>query len=714
MDNAYKNNSKIVTLCLVNLYIYLSLIFFMLSWFIVYFVTINKVDFIVSTLYFSPVIIIGLTYLFRRRTLRFAYEYENEIKLLGPFMRLFLYIFTTRFFYGTNGNNRTMKAIYVFCFQASLISFYVSFTIRNGHYLSSLFLFGILESVLPMFLEIFIGSKCLMPIAKCETSYDIIGDLTKFISKPALASLLQDGIHRLVDDKQFPIDKRVLTRIFNLLAEYKTSKKMNINGNSSLSIGKAFFTPQNQYIQYGFSILVSSIFTYIFLFADWFNLNKILPPSNSFNNNNAPPVVDNNNSNRNNVNNNNAPPVVDNNNSNRNNVNNNVNNNNAPPVVDNNNSNRNDVNNNSNRNDDKKEDRVTKIKVQSPHVLNEEINVQNIDYSGIDELYNSSDTEIAANTLSVITAEIAVKNANITAIKAIIASSLEIINVEIKKNFNVEKICAGLKNCSTITNLEPPSAKILAKIMKKAHIGLEANRLNFALKKKAIVVVPPKLITEIQAKYALDARNAEVLATIITEIQAKYAFEVKNAEIFIMLIALDTTEKELISAVEKLDIEVVRRGEKLAAQLRATEAKKRTELLAKLKENAIKLQAKLHAEKVQLDGLSKIKAKEHLKIISNIERALIENFDNIQAEIKTNKKKYMDLCRRVENLIKMTHKENTARLKEAVAFNSMRCTNAVKTKIKELMEEQEKEIQEVTNLFLYNIRKKSTEKLSRV
>ena len=120
------------------MYIYLSLIFFISSWFVGYFIVLNKVDFIISTLYFSPVIIIGLTYLFRRRTLRFAYEYENEIKLLGPFMRLFLYIFTTRFFYGANGN-RTMKAIYVFCFQASLISFYISFTIRNGHYLSSLF-----------------------------------------------------------------------------------------------------------------------------------------------------------------------------------------------------------------------------------------------------------------------------------------------------------------------------------------------------------------------------------------------------------------------------------------------------------------------------------------------------------------------------------------------------------------------------------------------
>jgi len=118
--------------------VYLSLIFFIISWFTIYFMINNKMDFIISTLYFSPIIIILLTYLFRHRTLKFAYKYENEIKLLGPFMRLFLYIFTTRFFYGANGN-RTMKAIYVFCFQASLISFYISFTIRNGHYLSSLF-----------------------------------------------------------------------------------------------------------------------------------------------------------------------------------------------------------------------------------------------------------------------------------------------------------------------------------------------------------------------------------------------------------------------------------------------------------------------------------------------------------------------------------------------------------------------------------------------
>ena len=146
MNNESQNNSKIVTIYLVNLYIYLSLIFFIASWFTIYFMVNNKMDFIISTLYFSPILIILLTYLFRHHTLKFAYKYENEIKLLGPFMRLFLYIFTTRFFYGLNGN-KTMKAIYVFCFQASLISFYVSFTIRNGCYiLAPLFVSGIITT----------------------------------------------------------------------------------------------------------------------------------------------------------------------------------------------------------------------------------------------------------------------------------------------------------------------------------------------------------------------------------------------------------------------------------------------------------------------------------------------------------------------------------------------------------------------------------------
>jgi len=149
--------NKVSTIYLINLYIYLSLIFFIVSWFAVYFVTINKMDFIISTLYFGSPLIILLTYLFRHRTLKFAYKYENEIKLLGPFMRLFLYIFTTRFFYGANGN-RTMKAIYVFCFQANLISFYISFTIQNGYYLSLLVLFNVLGSIIDKLFESIISS----------------------------------------------------------------------------------------------------------------------------------------------------------------------------------------------------------------------------------------------------------------------------------------------------------------------------------------------------------------------------------------------------------------------------------------------------------------------------------------------------------------------------------------------------------------------------
>jgi len=73
-------------------------------------------------------------------------------------MRLFLYIFTTRFFYWLNGSNKIMKVIYIFCFQASLISFYISFTIQNSYYLSSLFLFSILESVIGKLFESIINN----------------------------------------------------------------------------------------------------------------------------------------------------------------------------------------------------------------------------------------------------------------------------------------------------------------------------------------------------------------------------------------------------------------------------------------------------------------------------------------------------------------------------------------------------------------------------
>ena len=174
MNNESQNDSKVVTVYLVNLYIYLSLIFFMSNWFVVYFMTINKTDFIISTLYFGPPLIILITYLFRHRTLKFAYEHENEIKLLGSFMRLFLYIFTTRFFYGLNGNTKTMKGVYIFCFQASLISFYVSFTIRNSDYLSSLLLWKIFSLFTYTILENLVivkdgnNSTIIIPVAECK------------------------------------------------------------------------------------------------------------------------------------------------------------------------------------------------------------------------------------------------------------------------------------------------------------------------------------------------------------------------------------------------------------------------------------------------------------------------------------------------------------------------------------------------------------------
>jgi len=63
-----------------------------------------------------------------------------------------------------------MKEIYVFCFQASLISFYVSFTIRNGHYLSSLFLFRIIESFFSIFLLEFveIRKNVVIEVVRCD------------------------------------------------------------------------------------------------------------------------------------------------------------------------------------------------------------------------------------------------------------------------------------------------------------------------------------------------------------------------------------------------------------------------------------------------------------------------------------------------------------------------------------------------------------------
>jgi len=242
-------------------------------------------DFIISTLYFGPIIIILLTYLFRHRTLKFAYKYENEIKLLGPFMRLFLYIFTTRFFYGVNGN-KTMKALYVFCFQASLISFYISFTIRNGHYLSSLFLCGGLESILPMFFEIFIGERSnrFTPIAKCETVRDNGGVDTKFISKPLSTWIVQDEIQKFIDNDCFSsVDSRVVRRVMKLIEDARNMKIEN-NINTNL-INRYYygFIPTNFYVQCSFSLFISSFFIYSFFGTNWFTSVRVLQqPINQF------------------------------------------------------------------------------------------------------------------------------------------------------------------------------------------------------------------------------------------------------------------------------------------------------------------------------------------------------------------------------------------------------------------------------------------------
>ena len=207
-------------------------------------------DFIISTLYFSPLIVIGLTYLFRHRTLKFAYEYENEIKLLGPFMRLFLYIFTTRFFYGANGN-KTMKALYVFCFQASLISFYVSFTIRNGHYLSSLFLFNVLKSLFYTFFEVFIGFEDkIIEICQCDSN-------TTMKTKKLIYDDVQKNI-KIWTSKSVLINPRIVRRVIDISGEVEDINDVVITKNfvdSSFNI-----TPTNAYIQYGLFFWISLLF----------------------------------------------------------------------------------------------------------------------------------------------------------------------------------------------------------------------------------------------------------------------------------------------------------------------------------------------------------------------------------------------------------------------------------------------------------------------
>jgi len=212
-----------------------------------------KINFIFSTLYFSPPIIIGLTYLFRRRTLRFAYEYENEIKLLGPFMRLFLYIFTTRFFYGANGN-KTMKGIYIFCFQASLISFYISFTIRNGHYFSLLFLFNILESLFHTFFEVFVGfDDKIIKICQCDNAV--------IKTKKLIYDDVQKNI-KIWTSKSVLINPRVVRRVIDISGEIEDVDDVVIKKNfvnSSFSI-----TPINVYVQYGLFFWISLLFIDLF------------------------------------------------------------------------------------------------------------------------------------------------------------------------------------------------------------------------------------------------------------------------------------------------------------------------------------------------------------------------------------------------------------------------------------------------------------------
>jgi len=161
---------KLSIVQLVTLYLSLFSILIIGGWIVCFIGTLNKLNFIMLTVYYGGLIIFLTSYLFRRYTLNFAYEYENEIKLLGPFMRLFLYIFTTRFFYGANGN-RTMKAIYIFCFQASLISFYVSFTIRNYYLIWPSALLINIDNILHGILKCFIN--CELPgttTAQCRSS----------------------------------------------------------------------------------------------------------------------------------------------------------------------------------------------------------------------------------------------------------------------------------------------------------------------------------------------------------------------------------------------------------------------------------------------------------------------------------------------------------------------------------------------------------------
>jgi len=256
---------KLSIVQIVSLYIYLSFIFIFLSLLTGFFIASNKIHFIASVIYISPIIIIWLTYLFRRRSLRFAYFYQKEIKLLGPFMRLFLYIFTTRFFYDDKGND-TMKFVYIFGVQASLISFYISFTIRNSDFVSSIFVFTLLNSVFYSFLESLSNNYLdFVPIAQNKS------ESLESLDKIARNSLKVDVLSRmdLLYDSRLPVDKRVLNRIANFIAG---KDKVSLIEIAKINNSEQFI-PSNSYVQYVLLISAIILFTWAFGMELW-NFNS--------------------------------------------------------------------------------------------------------------------------------------------------------------------------------------------------------------------------------------------------------------------------------------------------------------------------------------------------------------------------------------------------------------------------------------------------------
>jgi len=221
------NTCKLSIVQLVTLYLSLFHILLVSGWIVCFITTLNKLNFIMLTVYYGGLILFLTSYLFRHRTLKFAYEYENEIKLLGPFMRLFLYIFTTRFFYGANGN-RTMKAIYVFCFQASLISFYISFTIRNYYLIWPSALIVTIDHILQNVLKIFTNYELIITSAQCRSNVNHHPYRIKRIPKFR------------GDDYRFPYDFTSYRHIenrkgFGILGILKSVKRSNFNSDKTVS-----------------------------------------------------------------------------------------------------------------------------------------------------------------------------------------------------------------------------------------------------------------------------------------------------------------------------------------------------------------------------------------------------------------------------------------------------------------------------------------------